>query len=116
MRFGRAQTVGEARSCPHCKATILKSATSCPICRHMLRADSVNFQPRSKPTTCPLLVEGALEHPGPGDAWEYQILMEVRNDSGMLLSRQMIDVGALRTAEKRFFSLRVEMSPAAPAN
>ena len=116
MKLGRVQTAGEARTCPHCKATILKSATSCPICRHMLRTNSVSFEPRSKPTTCPLLVEGTLEHSGAGDPWEYQVLMEVRDDTGKLLSRQMIGVGALQAAEKRIFSLRVEMSPATPSN
>lgn len=112
MRLARAQTAGEARSCPHCQATILKSATSCPICRHMLRASSVRFEPRGKPTICPLLVEGTLAHPGAGDPLEYQVLMEVRDDSGKLLSRQMIGIGAFQATEKRIFSVRVEMSPA----
>jgi hypothetical protein len=38
--------------------------------------------------------------------------MEVRDDSGKLLSRQMIGVGAFHATEKRIFSVRVEMSPA----
>jgi hypothetical protein len=42
--------------------------------------------------------------------------MEIRNDSGKLLSRQIIDVGAVNVYEKRIFSLRVEMSPANSAN
>ncbi|HEY7716233.1 MAG TPA: hypothetical protein VIE90_17095 [Candidatus Binatia bacterium] len=115
MKFGRVQNAGEERTCPHCKATILSSATSCPICRHMLRAGAVSFEPPPKPTSCPLLVEGSLEHPGTGEALEYQVLMEVRDGTGKLLSRQMMGVGALHAAEKRIFSLRVEMSPAMPA-
>jgi hypothetical protein len=113
MKFGRAQDAGETRTCPHCRATILKSATSCPICRHMLRANAVPAEPRPKPTSCPLMVEGTLEHPGTEDAWEYQVLMEVRDAAGKLLSRQMMGVGALHASEKRIFSLRVEMAPAA---
>ena len=116
MKIARASTAGESRSCPHCRATILKSATSCPLCRHMLRASSVGFEPRSKPTTCPLLVEGTLEYPGAGDPLEYQVLMEVRDDAGKLLSRQVIGIGALHPAEKRIFSLRVEMTPATSSN
>jgi hypothetical protein len=116
MKLIRGSTAGESRSCPHCRATILKSATSCPICRHMLRVNSFGFEPRSKPTLCPLLVEGTFEHPGAGEALEYQVLMEVRDEAGKLLTRQVIGVGALRLAEKRIFSLRVEMTPATSAN
>jgi hypothetical protein len=82
----------------------------------MLRASSFGVEPRSRLTTCPLLVEGTLEHPGAGDPLEYQVLMEVRDDAGKLLSRQVIGIGALRLAEKRIFSLRVEMTPATSSN
>jgi hypothetical protein len=85
------------------------------MCRHMLRANTVSFEPRSKLTTCPLLVEGTLENPG-GEAIEYQVLMEVRDDAGKVLTRQIIGVGALQVYEKRIFSLRVEMSTANSAN
>lgn len=116
MKIGRPSTAGESRSCPHCNATILKSATSCPMCRHMLRAATLSFEPRSTLTTCPLLVEGTLQNPGGGDPLEYQVLMEVRDDTGKLLSRQIIGVGALHASEKRIFSLRIEMSSANPVN
>lgn len=115
MKIGRPSTAGESRSCPHCNATILKSATSCPICRHMVRA-AFSFDPGSALTTCPLLVEGTLQNPGGGDPLEYQVLMEVRDDTGKLLSRQIIGVGALHASEKRIFSLRIEMSSANPVN
>jgi hypothetical protein len=116
MKLIRTSTAGESRSCPHCRETILKSATSCPICRHMLRANSFGFEPRSKPTLCPLLVEGTFEHPGAGEALEYQVLLEVRDEVGKLLTRQVIGVGALHKAEKRIFSLKVEMTPASSPN
>jgi hypothetical protein len=103
MKIGRASTAGESRSCPHCRATILKSAMSCPICRHMLRASSVVFEPRSKPTTCPLLVEGTLEYPGAGDPLEYQVLMEVRDAGETCLVK--LSVSALSTRRKSAFSL-----------
>ena len=116
MKIGRAPAAGESRLCPHCNATILKSAASCPICRHMLRANSVGCEPCFKPTTCPLLVEGTLEHPAAGEPWEYQVLMEVRDEAGKVVSRQIIGVGALHRGEKRIFSLRVEMAPAPISN
>ena len=33
-------TPGEERTCPHCRATILRSATVCPSCGHNLRYNS----------------------------------------------------------------------------
>jgi len=102
MKIGRASTAGESPQLLALPRDDPKSATSCPICRHMLRASSVVFEPRSKPTRCPLLVEGTLEYPGAGDPLEYQVLMEVRDDAGKLLSRQVIGIGALHPAEKAF--------------
>lgn len=81
----------------------------------MLRAATLSFEPRSTLATCPLLVEGTLQNPGGDDPLEYQVLMEVRDDRGKLLSRQIIGVGAIHVSE-RVFSLRVEMSSANPAN
>ena len=111
MKAGRP-AAGESRICPHCKATILKSSAACPICHHNLRFVSVGAEPRARPTACPLLVEGTLDHPGEGEPLEYSVLVEVRNESGKLLSRQIIGVGAVEQMEKRVFSLRVEVSPA----
>jgi len=103
---------GESRICPHCKATILKSAASCPLCRHSLRFVSVGAEPRSRPTACPLLIDGTLKHPGSGEALEYTVVVEVRGEGGKLLSRQIVGVGAIDRAQERVFSLRVEVSPA----
>jgi hypothetical protein len=113
MRATRASAAGESRACPHCKATILKSAGSCPICRHVLKFVSREADPRSHPIACPLFVEGTINHPGDGEAVEYSILMEVHDQTGKLISRQSLGVGALQRAEKRTFSLRVELSSAA---
>jgi hypothetical protein len=52
-------------------------------------------------------VEGTLQNPGGGDPLEYQVLMEVKDDTGKLLSRQIIGVGALHASEKtRFLGAR----------
>jgi len=113
MKVNRVSSAGESRVCPHCKATILKSSASCPLCRHNLRFVSIGTESRTRPTTCLLLVEGTLDHPGEGDPLEYSVLVEIRDESGRLLSRQSIAVGAIDRMDKRVFSLRVQMSPAA---
>jgi hypothetical protein len=112
MKASSALSAGESRTCPHCRATILKSAVACPLCRHVLRFGSAAASAAANPTTCPLLVEGTIDHAGAGEAREYFILMEVRDESGKLLSRQSLGVGALQRTEKRVFSLRVEMASA----
>ena len=110
MKAGRLSAAGESRSCPHCKATILKSSVSCPLCRHVLKFGSAAAEASANPTECPLSVEGTINHPGSGEALEYFILMEVRDESGKLVSRQSLGVGAIDKAQKRVFTLRVEMS------
>ena len=113
MKAGPVAVPGESRVCPHCKATILKSSTSCPLCRHVLRFGAISTLPQSIPTTCPLLVEGTLAHPGDGDPREYFILLEIRDAGGKLLSRESVGVGAMQRSEKRIFSLRIEMTAGA---
>jgi hypothetical protein len=110
MRAGRASIAGESRTCPHCKATILKSSASCPICHHVLRFAAPGTAVQPNVTSCPLLVEGTINHPGEGEALEYSILMEVHDETGKLISRQTLGVGALHRAGKRRFSLRVELA------
>ena len=116
MKSAGASAPGESRTCPHCKATILKSAASCPLCRHNLRFVSMGAAPIAQPTRCALLVEGGLKNSSENEVLEYFLLMEVRDESGKLLSRQSVGVGAIPRAEKRVFSLRVEMAPAAVPN
>lgn len=105
-------TAGKTRTCPHCKSTILDSASICPACQHHLRfgqqADQV------APTASPLRVEGSIRHPG-GEPWEYSIVLSVRNERGEEITRQVVGVGALQPAEQRTFHLSVEMfKPAGP--
>jgi uncharacterized protein YbaR (Trm112 family) len=112
MKAGHA-VAGESRLCPHCKATILKTAVACPMCRHVLRfGATLGVIAQASPTTCPLLVEGTINNPRDGDAQEYFILLEIRDATGKLLSRQSVGVGALQPADRRSFALRIEMTPA----
>ena len=98
---------GKTRTCPHCKATILESATVCPGCQHHLR-----FDPAAQhmlPAATPLTVEGTVRHPKGADSWEYSIVLAVRNGRGEELTRQVVGVGVLAPDDVRSFSLAVEL-------
>lgn len=103
---------GESRSCPHCKATILKSAAACPICPHNVRFAAIGAGPVPSKTSCQLLIEGTLTNGAGEAALEYFLLMEVRDASGKVVSRQSVGVGAIPQAAQRTFTLRVETAPA----
>jgi hypothetical protein len=98
---------GKTRSCPHCKATILESATVCPGCLHHLRFDPA--AQRMLPAATPLRVEGTIRHPPGGGTWEYSIVLAVRNERGEEITRQVVGVGALAPTDVRSFSLSVEL-------
>jgi len=108
MSTPRPGAPGLTRSCPHCRATILDSATICPACRHHLRFDPGSAQ-RAQPTFSPLRVEGTIRHPSVGEPWEYFVLLTIRNDRGEEVTRQVVGVGALNPAEQRTFTLAVEV-------
>lgn len=116
MKAIRNSAAGESRICPHCKATILKSAPSCPICQHVLRFVPIGAGSPQHATKSPLVVEGTIEHPGDGGMLEYSVLMEIHDETGKVVSRSTMGVGALRPAETRTFSLRVQLSPAVAAS
>jgi len=101
-------SAGKTRNCPHCKALILDSAAVCPGCHHHLRFDPASLE-RMQPAGTPLKVEGSIRHPPEGAAWEYSIMLIVRNEKGEEISRQVAGVGALQPSEQRSFSLSVEL-------
>jgi hypothetical protein len=108
MSTTRAGVAGTTRTCPHCRTTILESASVCPACRHHLR-----FEPgaaaRAQPSVSPLRVEGTIRHPEGGEAWEYSVLLTIRNDRGDEIARQVVGVGALQPGDGRTFTLAVEV-------
>lgn len=107
-----AVTAGKSRTCPHCRATILQSATICPVCQKSLRWDP-HVGRHKPPSFSALRVEGTINHPAP-EPWEYSVLLSIRNDRGEEIARQMVDVGALQSREQRTFTLSVEVfKPAA---
>jgi hypothetical protein len=110
----RAVIAGKTRICPHCKATILESLSICPGCLHHLRFDTeaAKRQVAAKPA---LRVEGVIRHPPLEEAWEYFVVISVRNDRGEEVTRQVVSVGALQGNEKRTFALSVDTMPATAA-
>lgn len=101
-------TPGKARLCPHCKATILQSATICPACDHSLRFDSQRKR-RAAPSFSPLRVEGTIRHPVAGEAWEYSIVISILDGEEREISRQVVSVGVLNPDEQRTFRLGVDV-------
>jgi hypothetical protein len=112
----RPVTPGKTRTCPHCKATILESLSICPGCLHHLRFDQEAAK-RQVAATSALRVEGVIRHPPLEEPWEYFVVISIRNDRGEEVTRQVVNVGALQSTEKRTFTLSVDMmSPQAPGS
>jgi hypothetical protein len=112
----RVGPAGKTRVCPHCKTTILESASVCPGCNHHLRFDrSANQDSRVQPAVSALRVEGAFKNPEGAEAWEYSVVVSIRNDRGEEVARKVVGVGALDPRESRTVTLSVDViKPRAP--
>lgn len=108
MSADRQGTAGKTRACPHCRATILESANVCPICKHHLRFDPKR-QDSALPSFSALKVEGTIHHNDGGEAWEYSMMLSIRNERGEEIARKLVGVGALSAKEQRTFTLSVEV-------
>lgn len=107
---GRFAAPGKTRICPHCKATILDSASICPACQHHLRFDpAAAAEKRAQATVVPLRVEGTVRHQAGSEPWEYTVVIAIRNERGEEIARKVVGVGALSQGEQRTFSLNVEV-------
>ena len=104
----RPGATGATRTCPHCKATILDSASVCPGCRGHLRFDSAIVQ-QAVPNVTPLRVEGTIRQPADGPPWEYSVVLSIRDARGEEVTRQVVGVGALNPGDERTFALAVEV-------
>jgi len=98
---------GATRACPHCREEILESALVCPACRHYLRFGAGAEAPQP-PAITPLRIEGSIRHPPEGEAWEYTVVVSIRDDRGVEIARKLIGVGAMSPNEQRTFTLSVE--------
>lgn len=104
-----ANALGETRSCPHCKSTILQSATVCPACHHFLRFEAVRVANKPLPSFEPLHVEATVRQPFAKSGCEYSVVVAVRNDRGEEMTRQVVAVGSLKPEEARTFTVWVEV-------
>jgi hypothetical protein len=108
-----AGAAGATRACPHCRETILESAEVCPACRHRLRYGGPAAGELAVPATItPLHVEAGVRGPADSGAWEYSMVLTIRNEKGEEIARRLIGVGALQKGELRTFTLSVEMNVA----
>ncbi len=115
MNGARPGTPGATRVCPHCKATVLESAAICPGCRHHLRFSSTGTPAEPASGYSALCVEGTIRHQRAADPCEYCIVVEVRNEQGEPVTRQVIGVGVLQPGEARRLNLSVDLVPARTA-
>jgi len=64
------------------------------------------------PAPVPLRVEGSFRNPVGSGAWEYSMVLTIRNERGEEIARKLVGVGAMLPNEQRTFTLSVEMNPA----
>lgn len=105
MNAARPGTTGATRTCPHCKAVILESSAVCPACRGHLRFDAPATDAAEH--FVPLQVEGTINAPAEG-AFEYTMVVVIRDGNGKEISRHVAGVGAVFPGESRSFNVSVE--------
>lgn len=110
MSSVRSGQPGATRVCPHCKSTVLESAAVCPGCRHHLRFGGAAEQ-EAENTYSALSVDGTIAHKETQEPCEYCVVLDVRNDRGEQVLRQVIGVGALQPGERRHLNVSVNMLP-----
>ena len=111
MSVARPGMPGATRSCPHCKSTVLASASVCPACQHHLRFSAPGAV--AAPTGyAALQVEGTVRHKQLEEPCEFCVVLEIANERGEQISRQVVGVGVLQPAEARRFSVSVNLVPA----
>ncbi|MGH8126049.1 MAG: hypothetical protein ACREPK_09420 [Rhodanobacteraceae bacterium] len=114
MTTAHAGAAGATRACPHCRETILESAEVCPACNHRLRYGGPASDIAAPAALTPLHVEGSFRNPADSGAWEYSMVLTIRNERGEEIARRLVGVGAMQSGEQRTFSLSVDMNPAGP--
>jgi hypothetical protein len=111
MSLIRSGSPGATRVCPHCKATVLESAAVCPGCRHHLRFGGAGQALEAGEGYCALSVDGTIAHTKSSEPCEYCVVLDVRDDRGAQLARQVVGVGVLQSGELRRLNVSVEMLP-----
>ena len=111
----RPGSPGATRACPHCKETILESAAVCPQCKHHVRFAGAGGGSATAAdvgeTLTALKIEGSIRQPNDVAAWEYSVVVSIKNEQGKEIARKLIGVGAMAPDELRTFNLSVEIVP-----
>jgi hypothetical protein len=107
----RSGTPGATRVCPHCKATVLETAAICPGCRHHLRFSAEATQAAVDEGYCALSVDGSIAHKVASEPCEYFVVLDIRDERGEQLARQVVGVGVLQPGELRHLHVSVGMRP-----
>jgi len=107
----RSGTPGATRVCPHCKATVLETAAICPGCRHHLRFSAEAGQSTADEGYCALSVDGSIAHKDGSEPCEYFVVLDIRDERGEQLARQVVGVGVLQPGELRHLNVSVGMRP-----
>jgi hypothetical protein len=58
-----------------------------------------------------LRIEGSIRQPADVAAWEYSVVVSIKNEQGKEIARKLIGVGAMAPDELRTFNLAVEVVP-----
>jgi hypothetical protein len=107
----RSGAPGATRVCPHCKATVLESAAICPGCRHHLRFGPGAALTAAEGKYVAFSVDGTMSHKVTGEPCEYCVVLDIRNEAGEQIARQVMNVGILQPGEVRRMNVAVEMMP-----
>jgi hypothetical protein len=111
MNTPRPGTAGATRVCPHCKATVLESAAVCPGCRHHLKFNTGGAQDVVSEGYSALSIDGTIAPKETGGPCEYCVVLDIRDERGQQVMRQVLSVGVLRFGEARHVNVSVEMLP-----
>ena len=110
MNAVRPAAPGVTRNCPHCKSTVLASASVCPACQHHLRYNAPNA-PAAPTGYAALQIDGTVRHKRVDEPCEFCVVLSIANESGEQISRQVVGVGVLQPEEVRRFSVSVNLLP-----
>jgi hypothetical protein len=111
MSTARPGNLGATRVCPHCKATVLENSAVCPGCRHHLRFNPGATQTVTEEGYCALDVDGTIRHKVTSEPCEYCVVLDVHNERGEQVVRQVVGVGVLQAGESRRLHVAVDMLP-----
>ncbi len=110
----RSSAPGATRTCPHCKATILDSASVCPGCRHHLRFIAAG-ETAAAPAVTAFRIEGVVTNSEATEHWEFSIVVAVRNERGAEVARHVVHVGALTPGAQRTCEVSIDVfKPGSP--